>query len=175
MRKEDFMWYVVQVRTGTEEEILAQCKKILDSEVLERGFIPYYESLKKYQGECHLEEKILFPGYVFMITEDIQKLYMELKQVIGLTKIIGTGEELIPLSLEEVCFLKEFGKETQVVELSVGKIVNGKTIITDGPLKGKERFIRKIDRHKRKAYLEIPMFGKIMETQVGLEIKEKIK
>ena len=33
--------------------------------------------------------------------------------------------------------------------------------------------IRKIDRHKRKASLEIPMFGRILETQAGLEIVEK--
>ena len=62
------MWYVVQVRTGTEEEIITQCEKTIDHGILKRCFIPYYESMKKYKGEWHLEQKILFPGYVFMIT-----------------------------------------------------------------------------------------------------------
>lgn len=34
------MWYVVQVRTGTEEEIRKQCEKLIGPEALERSFIP---------------------------------------------------------------------------------------------------------------------------------------
>ena len=42
-----------------------------------------------------------------------------------------------------------------------------------GPLKGMEGYIWKIDRHKRKAYLEVPMFNGMQNIQVGLEIVEK--
>lgn len=59
------MWYVVQVRTGTEEEIITQCEKTIDHGILKRCFIPYYESMKKYKGEWHLEQKILFPRITF--------------------------------------------------------------------------------------------------------------
>ena len=108
-----------------------------------------------------------------MITDDIDSLYMELKRVIGLTKLIGTGEEIIPLGQEDICFLMKFGNEEQIVEMSQGLILDGKVVITDGPLKGQEGIIKKIDRHKRKAYLSIPMFGRVLDTQVGLEIVEK--
>ena len=158
------MWYVVQVRTGTEKEIITQCEKKIDHGILKRCFVPYYEAMKKYKGEWHLERKILFPGYVFMITDEVESLYLEL---------IGTGREVIPLKKEEVDFLTAFGKERQVVEMSTGILENGCVHITDGPLKGREAMIRKIDRHKRKASLEIPMFGRILETQAGLEIVEK--
>lgn len=167
------MWYVVQVRTGTEKEIITQCEKKIDHGILKRCFVPYYEAMKKYKGEWHLERKILFPGYVFMITDEVESLYLELKSIIGLTKLIGTGREVIPLKKEEVDFLTAFGKERQVVEMSTGILENGCVHITDGPLKGREDMIRKIDRHKRKASLEIPMFGRILETQAGLEIVEK--
>ncbi len=167
------MWYVVQVRTGMEEEIITQCRKVIPSSILERCFLPYYEMMKKYQGEWHKEKKVLFPGYVFMITDDINSLYMELKRVIGLTKLIGTGEEIIPLGQEDICFLMKFGNEEQIVEMSQGVILDGNVVITDGPLKGHEGIIKKIDRHKRKAYLSIPMFGRMLDTQVGLEIVEK--
>ena len=40
------MWYVVQVRTGTEESIRIQCEKQMSEEVLKRCFIPYYEEKK---------------------------------------------------------------------------------------------------------------------------------
>ena len=87
------MWYVVQVRAGTEKEIITQCEKKIDHGILKRCFVPYYEAMKKYKGEWHLERKILFPGYVFMITDEVEALYLELKSIIGLTKLIGTGRE----------------------------------------------------------------------------------
>lgn len=59
------MWYVMQVRTGTEENIRCQCQRLISSNVLERCFIPYYQQKKRFQGEWHIQERILFPGYVF--------------------------------------------------------------------------------------------------------------
>ena len=167
------MWYVIQVRTGSEENIRLQCEANISQNVMERCFIPYYEERRRIRGEWMTLKKILFPGYVFMITDEVESLYLELKSIIGLTKLIGTGREIIPLKKEEVDFLTTFGKERQVVEMSTGILENGRVHITDGPLKGREAMIRKIDRHKRKASLEIPMFGRILETQAGLEIVEK--
>ena len=37
------MWYVIQVRTGTEENICLQCTVRIPQTVLERCFLPYYE------------------------------------------------------------------------------------------------------------------------------------
>lgn len=167
------MWYVMQVRVGSEEAIVVQCKNVIEKNILNECFVPYYEFMKKYHGEWHRERKVLFPGYVFLISEHIEELYLELKKVIGLTKMIGTGEEIVPLSVKEVEFLETFGEKNQVVKMSKGIIEGDKVIITSGPLKGNEGCIKKIDRHKRKAYLEVEMFGRMVETQVGVEIVEK--
>lgn len=64
------MWYVVQVRTGTEEEIQKQCEKLISPEALERSFIPYCEQMKRYRGAWHKETKILFPGYLFLASPE---------------------------------------------------------------------------------------------------------
>ena len=107
------------------------------------------------------------------MTENLEKLYEALKWVIGLTRLIGTGREIVPLTEEERRFLLDFGGEEQVVSLSEGIIENSVTKILSGPLKGKEALIRKIDRHKRKTWLEIEMFARKQEIQVGLEIVSK--
>lgn len=167
------MWYVIQVRTGTEEEIQRQCEKIIDKSILERSFIPKYEQERKYQGKWHTELKVLFPGYVFLVSEDMRKLFFELKRVIGLTKLLGTGETIVPLTGEEASFLLRLGGEEQTVEMSEGIIENDRVIVTSGPLRGNEALIKKIDRHKRKAWLEIEMFGRTVEMQVGLEVVGK--
>ena len=58
--------------------------------------------------------------------------------------------------------------------MSVGVIEKDKVKIQEGPLVGMEGLIKKIDRHKRQAVLEMEMFGRKVEMKVGVEIVEKI-
>lgn len=167
------MWYVLQVRTGTEENIRIQCRNNISDQVLEECFIPYYEEKKRIRGEWTLQRKVLFPGYIFVISDNIDRLYESLKRVIGLTKLIGTGNEIIPLTEEEKSFMIQFGGEEQIVKMSEGIIEGDQIIVLKGPLKGQEGYIRKIDRHKRKAWMEIPMFGRVQNIEIGLEIVSK--
>ncbi len=168
------MWYVIQVRTGREESTIIQCKKEIPSQILERCFLPYYKEKKNLNGKWETYQKILFPGYIFVVTDQLDELQESLKKVIGLTRLLAVDEEIVPLSEEEVCFLKHFGGEEQVVEMSTGIIVGSRTIVQSGPLKGMEGYIRRIDRHKRKAWLEVNMFGRAQLMQVGLEIVSKM-
>lgn len=168
------MWYVIQVRTGSEKNIQLQCQKDISSEVLEDCFIPYYEEKRNIKGEWMTQRKILFPGYVFLDSQQVVRLYSNLQQVSGLTKLLKTGDEVVPLTAEEVQFLRTFGGEEQIVGMSEGIIENSKVMVMSGPLMGKEGYIKKIDRHKRRAFLEMPMFGRVQKIQVGLEIVAKI-
>lgn len=168
------MWYVLQVRGGTEERIRAQCQKIIDSGVLEQCFIPYYEEKKRYRGAWHIEQRLLFPGYVFMISQRLTDLCISLKEIIGMKKLLGTGEEIVPLTEEETDLLKKMGVHEGPLEISMGIMENDAVMITEGPLAGMESYIRRIDRHKRKAWLEIEMFGRTIEMEAGLEIVKKV-
>ena len=86
------MWYVIQVRNGNEQNICLQCERQISSQVLESCFIPRYEVKRKVSGTWVTEQKILFPGYLFLISDDLQQLYPELKKVVGLTRLLGTGD-----------------------------------------------------------------------------------
>ena len=167
------MWYVIQVRTGTEESVRKQCERLVDHHEMERCFIPYQEQLKRYMGQWHKEMMPLFPGYVFADSQDVDLLFGELKRVTGLTKLLGTGSAIVPLTWEEIAILKRLGKEEQIVTISKGLIADNQVKILEGPLKELEGAICKIDRHRRKAWLELVMFGRIQRVEVGLEILEK--
>ena len=156
------MWYVLQVRTGTEENIRTQCRNNIPEAVLTRCFIPYYEEKRRIRGT-----------WTFAVTDRPDDLHQSLKQVIGLTKLLGTGQEIVPLTEEEKNFLEELGGEEQIVAMSEGIIEGDQVIVTKGPLKGKEALIKKIDRHKRKVWLEVKMFGKMQRVEAGLEIVAK--
>lgn len=167
------MWYVVQVRTGTEENIRQQCDNNIGNEIMDSCFIPYYEERRHVRGEWVTLKKVLFPSYIFIVTEEIEEVYKKLKTVIGLTKLLGTGQEIVPLTEKEQIFIQRLGGDDHVVEMSEGIIEQSKVRVTSGPLMGMEGYIRKIDRHKRKAWMELELFGRKQMVQVGLEIVAK--
>ena len=166
-------WYAVQVRTGREESVLHLIKKIVDRTVLTECFIPYCERMKRYQGEWHKERSVLFPGYVFLITERVDELFQELKKIPELTKILGDGAGFIPLREEERKMLTDTGGRDHLFEMSRGYIVGDQVIITSGPIKKMEGKITFIDRHKRFAVVQMDMFGRKIDVKIGLEIVRK--
>ncbi|HWT76048.1 MAG TPA: antiterminator LoaP [Mobilitalea sp.] len=167
------MWYAVQVRTGEEEKIKLLCNKIISGEILKECFIPYYERMKKYLGEWHKSSEILFPGYIFMVSDYIDELRVWVKKIPNLTKILGDGKDIIPLNDKEIEFLRKFGKEDHSIRMSQGYIENEKIIITDGPMKDFVGTIKKLDRHKRIAVIEMEFFERITEIHIGMEIIRK--
>lgn len=166
------MWYVVQVMTGQEYNITNLCKMyLLDEE--EEVFVPLGERKKKIKGNWKICQEILFPGYVFFMTENVEDLFYRLKKVNGLTKILRTGDDFTPLHDSETKFLQKIGKEKHVVELSVGYIEGDQIVITSGPMIDCLGEVKKIDRHKKTAILEVELFGRLTDVTVGLEIVEK--
>lgn len=169
------MWYIAQVRNGSEEQVRNKCIRAADKRVLEQCFIPRYKEMKKYQGAWHTQEKLLFPGYVFMISSHAEELNKSICNVIkpGTVKMLGTGDEIVPLKESETKLLEHMGVRENALDISKGVIKDGVTHVTEGPLTGLESYIRKIDRHKRKAWLEFDLSGSMVRMEAGLEITEK--
>lgn len=167
-------WYVIQVRSRQEEKIKKSCEILISNDILTKCFIPKNKRLKKVTGKWIEVDETLFPGYVFLVSDYPDGLFLELKKIPDLTKMLGkTDHEIFPLYDDEVEFLKSFSNEEYVVEMSVGFIENDIVKITSGPLQGKEGIIKRIDRHKRIANIEVELFGKITQAKVGLEIISK--
>lgn len=167
-------WYVIQVRSGHEKEIADKCRFLISDDILKECFIPEYITKKKFKGIWQDTRSILFKGYVFLISDHIDELFNELKKIPDLTKLIGKKKDVIyPLKDGEVEFLKTFGRDDHLVDMSVGFIQGDKIYITEGPLEGKEGLITKIDRHKRIAYINVDIFNETHTAKVGLEIISK--
>ena len=88
------LWYVMQVRAGTEENARCQCLRLISSNILEHCFVPYYQQKKRFQGEWHIQETVLFPGYVFLVTSDLKQLMDSLRKVTGMIRLLRTGEQI---------------------------------------------------------------------------------
>lgn len=170
------MWYVAQVNSGQESAVRDMCKQMIDSEILQDCFIPEYETMRKIKGEwCTIRQR-LFPGYLFVVTDSISSLLPKLRGIPADIRLLGqNGGEgaVLPLSMEEQDWIIAFTDETHCVRMSEGYIEGETITVTQGPLLGQEAIIRKVDRHKRRAVIEMTMFGRTTTATIGLEVVRK--
>lgn len=203
-------WYVLQVTGGREAATLAQCRKLVDAQVLTECFAPEAEYQWKTKDGWQLRRKLLFPGYLFCVTSDVSALNDALRKVPELTKLLGKNPAaeagasgagnaagadagagsagaratnaraaggsaaesrlFFPLSDSERDWFMAFTDSKRVVRMSEGFIEGDTVKVTSGPLRGREASIRKIDRHKRRAYIDVSLFGRTVPATIGLEI-----
>ena len=164
-------WYVFFVQTGKEDEIANGCRKKIDGELLKKVFVPKYQTMIQIHSIWKKRESVLFPGYVFVETEDIVSLFMEMKKLPYSNVLLGKdGEQVHAISIAEKVRLQQFLNENDVIETSFGYKERDKIEITRGPLAGHEGEIKKINRHKRMASIEIEIFGRMVRLELGLEL-----
>lgn len=168
------MWYAVQVFTGDEEKVKRICELLIDSSCYTDIFVIRFNRAKKFYGKWHKESKIMFPGYLFIDTDEPLMLYESLRNIPQFTKVLGRDmDEFIPIEESKESLFKSMVNNEYEIDISKGIITGDTVVITEGPLVGKEAMIKKIDRHKRTAILSINMFGRETDITVGLEIVAK--
>ena len=87
------------VPTGQEEQIIEEAKRYEVTKYLIEIFTPHWENQKKIQGEWKELTGVIFPGYLFVITETPELLYETLKRIPRLTRLLGTGERWTGLGM----------------------------------------------------------------------------
>ena len=175
------MWYVMQVSTGQENRTAYLVEKMVSEGVIESCFVPVRRIRKKFHGRWHEVREKLFPGYVFIITEQTQLLYEELRKIPALTKLLGKCEEYFtPLSETDVNMMEKFQNgidNNGKLEVEISKIMieeRNQIRILSGPLKNLEGQIKKVNLHKRIAEVELEFMGGRSVVHLGIEMVEKV-
>lgn len=83
------------------------------------------------------------------------------------------AQTVLKINPKEEKFLRILCGRRNHIRMSKGVICNGITQVTEGPLKGREAQICKIDRHKRLAKLRMQGEQNTRYIPAGLEIVEK--
>ena len=166
--------YVMQVMGGKEQHVCDLVRRQLNT-LIDDCFVPRREVMRRREGQWAMVREILFPGYLFVETTQIQQVMGCLAQVPAFTRLLGVSDErVISLSQDEIAWLTALLHPLdKVVGMSTGVIEGDRVIVTDGPLRGHEALICKIDRHKRLAFLDMRMFGRTKTIKVGLEVVRK--
>lgn len=168
------MWYVIQVYTGQEMDIAQQCRDRV-AEDGEDVFVPLAERQTRVHGEQQIVKTRLFPGYVFIETEQIEDFHLRLKRIKVMAKILKTDETMTPLHEDEEEYLRRIGlgSEEHVVKYSEGYLEGDRLVVTSGALKDYEGKVKRILRHKRLVVLEVPLLSRTVDVTLGLGVVEK--
>lgn len=150
------------------------CRRYFAETAVSDIFTFTFDRMRRYQGAWHVERKPMFPGYVFLETEDGQTLEEEWRHFPRIAKILGNGQDPLAVRSEEERFLRDLCDKDHHCGMSRGYLRDGDVHVTEGTLCGKERYICRIDRHKRLAQLVLPGEDRMQRVEVGLEIVSKI-
>ena len=143
-------------------------------------FFEIQERLFKRAGKIKKEITPLFPGYVFVESElsgrDFLIRTRDLMRVscavVGLLRYSDTEVAMRESERQILLCLCDGGN---CIKSSSGIIEKDRILITEGPLKGLESIVHKVDRHKRRAYIEIEFMGENRMISVPLQIMQKLK
>lgn len=165
------IWYLLPCQKREEQKILTICQEKLSKRAVGDIFVLTFDRMRRYEGVWHQEQQLLLPGYVLIESEDERILSEEIEKC---SNISVQNKYLIRVKQEEEIFLKKICGVKHHLEMSRGIIRKGSTLITEGPLRGMEKRISRIDRHKRIARIEIGIKLDCRYILAGLEITEKV-
>ena len=172
-------WVVLFVRTGLEAELVRTLKERLNDEVF-FPFVPTVETPYRKKGKVQKVRKPLFPGYIFLqtaieptlIAETLADALAETENIYSLLHYGDNKQDVVVREEERLHWERLFDENFCIVG-STG-FIDGDTVrVTSGALVGLEGQIKKINRHKRSAIVEMEMMGARREVTLMLEIVAK--
>ena len=167
---ESAKWYVAHTYSGYENAVKTAIEKFVANRHLEEMILDIRIPMETVteiteEGKSKEVERKVFPGYVLVkmiMTDDTWHL---IRNIRGVTGFVGSANNAIPLTEEEVLAL---GREKQ--EIVVLYKVGDQVKITDGPLATFIGTVDEIDAEKNKVCVVVSMFGR--ETPVELELDQ---
>lgn len=175
------MYYVIQVAPGKEEDVEMHITERVPEGLYSSCFHPMRHVRKKFRRKWRDKHEKLLPGYVFIDSEEVHELYLALRRIPMMTKLLGWDEKCIPaLTERETAWLEKLisiGQDGSIngdVSLSQVEVdENDEVKILSGPLQDMEGMIKKINLHKRIAEVEVEFMGRKTVIYLGIEMIEK--
>ena len=166
----ELRWYVAHTYSGHENKVKINLGKRLRffglSKFVEEVFIPTQDKIEVKEGQRKEVTERIFPGYVLVKMYMTDETFSVVKDTPGVTGFVGTANNAMPLSNEEVTAIRQFAEQDTPQYESQFRIGEGVKII-DGPFSDFVGTVDTIDEDKGKMTVLVSIFGR--ETPVELD------
>ncbi len=170
--------YVLWTETGKENYVRDLLEKSLHRQyphlrckltVFEK---PYFQhnspAVKEKLGEeFTLLHKVLFPGYLFVETEDIMAFYKALPSLNTTTRyrlLARKDEQVTPLNEDELQWIGYLSEKTP----SRATLKDGRLVFLSGSLVGLDSYVRKVNKRNRCVMLNLPFLGEPKDIWIAV-------
>ena len=170
-------WYVIQTYTGREQKLVEMIRRVVPGELYGECFVLYHEQLRCREQKNQVHIGRIFPGYAFITSDDADGLFLHLKKVPAMSKMMTTGEFIFtPLESKEADFLGTIMDEDHVIRLSYAA-TDGRDHVTylSGPLQDCGERILNYQFRKRYASVRLCISGQEKEVRMGIILNDDIR
>jgi transcription elongation factor/antiterminator RfaH len=154
-------WYVIHTKPWDEDRVETN----LHNQEIET-FLPLLETYQYSSGRMVQKIKPLFPNYLFARL-DIGLHYYKVKWTRGVNKILGSGNEPVPISEKVIQTIKEKSGKDNLVKLE-DELEDGDAIqITSGPFKNFRGIFQKMMSNKGRVKILLSLIGVDVPVQIS--------
>lgn len=155
-------YFALQVKTRAETKFIhmATHTSLLDEEDAVRLVFPQKRTKIRRKGSILPALEPIFPGYIFIETsKTYESFYWKLKTIPGFFRYLPDTQHPKPLDGSDLILLKHFVSFGPVAESSeVTFDQNDRIQVTNGPLKGLEGSIVKVNKRKGRAKVKLDLY-----------------
>ncbi len=166
-------WYVVHTYSGYENKVKADIEKTIENRRLQdqmfEVMVPLQDTVEVRNGVRKTISKKIFPGYVLvhMIKNDVT--WYVVRNTRGVTGFVGPGSEPVPLTDIE---MRKLGVKTEdiVIDVEIGDTIK----VIAGAWEGTVGTIKTISRTKQTVTIDMDIFGRSTDVEIGLGDIQKL-
>jgi transcriptional antiterminator NusG len=170
-------YYAIQVKTRSEQKFIKLFKAINPLCMVNIHFLQRKLNERK-NGIVKTVLAPIFPGYLFIEIDNddvISNYHWLFRKTDGFYRFLKSNQDIVPLAgrdLETVLhFLKRTGSVAGVSLVHFDE--NSRIVIDEGPLKGLEGCIVKVDKRKGRAKIKLDMYGDSFAIDLAFEMIKK--
>ncbi len=171
-RKNAMKYYVIQVRARREEKYLSRARELAEDDA--EFFWPRRELRIRKRGAWRETVAPVFPGYVFLAAPGLPvPLYRKLKAIPDFARFLADNRNVTPLSGRDLELVRHFLSQGEVLKKSLVTFEADQRIrILQGPLKGLEGMIVKVDKRKKRIKVRLELYSDSFSIDFGFESVE---
>lgn len=166
-------WYIIQCYSAQEYKVQARIHQMIQDRQLEdrvfRVLIPEEETIEIKNNKRVEKTAKIFPGYVFIHMIFDEALYFDLRNIMGVSKFVGTKTHPTPVTEDEILkVLRKIGDKTKKIDVDFeeGEVIK----VISGPFRGYSGPISEINADRGTLKALISIFGR--ETPVKLDFDQ---
>lgn len=171
---EEAKWYVAHTYSGYENTVKATIEKAVENRsmghLIHAVSIPMETVTELTDNGPKTVERKVFPGYVLVKMIMTDEAWYLVRNVRGVTGFVGSGDNPIPLTDQEIAALGVEKREV-LVSYNVGDSVR----ITEGALESFLGTVEEIDAERQKVKVMVSMFGRDTPVELDMTQIEPVK